>query len=131
MFLKNYKGNPEELSLNFTVTDECAYPARSNPYPTNGTFYLLDFGEVVVTNLGQNGADRPVTADNRYAYILMVAHHRLKTQIRKQSDAFMEGLSDIIDPKWLRCVPFRDSTKGCVIDEVMWTGCSTSRNFKC
>lgn len=23
MFLKNYKGNPEELSLNFTVTDEC------------------------------------------------------------------------------------------------------------
>ncbi|KAG9127108.1 hypothetical protein FRC07_000668 [Ceratobasidium sp. 392] len=83
MFLKNYKGNPEELSLNFTVTDEY-------------------FGQVVVTNLVANGADCPVTAENRYAYILMVAHHRLKTQIRKQSDAFMEGLADIIDPKWLR-----------------------------
>ncbi|KAG8741598.1 hypothetical protein FRC10_002671 [Ceratobasidium sp. 414] len=83
MFLKNYKGNPEELSLNFTVTDE-------------------HFGQLVVTNLTPNGADRPVTAENRYAYILMVAHHRLKAQIRKQSDAFMEGLADIIDPKWLR-----------------------------
>ncbi|KAG8682736.1 hypothetical protein FRC09_016555, partial [Ceratobasidium sp. 395] len=83
MFLKNYKGNPEELSLNFTVTDEY-------------------FGQLVVTNLVPNGADCPVTAENRYAYILMVAHHRLKTQIRKQSDAFMEGLADIIDPKWLR-----------------------------
>ncbi|QRW00494.1 HECT-domain (ubiquitin-transferase) [Ceratobasidium sp. AG-Ba] len=83
MFLKNYKGNPEELSLNFTVTDEY-------------------FGELVVTNLVPGGADRPVTAENKFAYILMVAHHRLKTQIRKQSDAFMEGLTDIINPKWLR-----------------------------
>ncbi|CAE6519926.1 unnamed protein product [Rhizoctonia solani] len=83
MFLKNYKGNPEELSLNFTVTDD----------------YL---GEVTVTNLVPGGVDKPVTAENRYLYILMVAHHRLKTQIRKQTDAFMEGLADIIDAKWLR-----------------------------
>ncbi|KAG8763989.1 hypothetical protein FRC11_007039 [Ceratobasidium sp. 423] len=83
MFLKNYKGNPEELSLNFTVTDD----------------YL---GEMIVTNLVPGGADKPVTAENRYLYILMVAHHRLKTQIRKQTDAFMEGLADIIDAKWLR-----------------------------
>lgn len=83
IFLKNYKGNPEELSLNFTVTDD----------------YL---GEVTVTNLIPNGADKPVTAENRYLYIHMVAHHRLRTQIRKQTDAFMEGLADIIDAKWLR-----------------------------
>lgn len=107
MFLKNYKGNPEELALNFTITDECMY----KPPPPFHTSTLippdrsLDFGEVVVTNLVPNGADRPVTAENRHAYILMVAHHRLKAQIRKQSDAFMEGLADIINPKWLRCVP--------------------------
>ncbi|CAE7132589.1 unnamed protein product [Rhizoctonia solani] len=83
MFLKNYKGNPEELSLNFTITDDF-------------------LGEVTVTNLVPNGADKPVTAENRYQYILMVAHYRLKTQIRKQTDAFMEGLADIIDAKWLR-----------------------------
>jgi ubiquitin-protein ligase E3 C len=64
----------------------------------------LDLGEVVVTNLVPNGADRPVTAENRHLYILMVAHYRLKTQIRKQTDAFMEGLADIIDAKWLRWV---------------------------
>ncbi|CUA75157.1 ubiquitin-protein ligase E3 C [Rhizoctonia solani] len=83
MFLKNYKTNPEELSLNFTVTDDF-------------------LGEVTVTNLVPNGVDKPVTAENRYLYILMVAHYRLRTQIRKQTDAFMEGLADIIDAKWLR-----------------------------
>ncbi|EUC67353.1 ubiquitin-protein ligase E3 C [Rhizoctonia solani AG-3 Rhs1AP] len=83
MFLKNYKGNPEELSLNFTVTDDF-------------------LGEVTVTNLVPNGVDKPVTAENRYLYILMVAHYRLRTQIRKQTDAFMEGLADVIDAKWLR-----------------------------
>ncbi|CCO26337.1 ubiquitin-protein ligase E3 C [Rhizoctonia solani AG-1 IB] len=89
MFLKNYKGNPEELSLNFTVTDD----------------YL---GQVTVTNLIPNGADTPVTAENRYQYILMVAHYRLKTQIRKQTDAFMEGLADIIDAKWIRMFDQRE-----------------------
>ncbi|CAE6476085.1 unnamed protein product [Rhizoctonia solani] len=89
MFLKNYKGNPEELSLNFTVTDD----------------YL---GQVTVTNLVANGADTPVTAENRYQYILMVAHYRLKTQIRKQTDAFMEGLADIIDAKWIRMFDQRE-----------------------
>lgn len=63
---------------------------------------LVDLGELVVTNLVTNGADQPVTAENRYLYILMVAHHRLKTQIRKQTEAFMEGLADIIDAKWIR-----------------------------
>jgi ubiquitin-protein ligase E3 C len=32
MFLKNYKGNPEELSLNFTVTDDCMYLVHRSPY---------------------------------------------------------------------------------------------------
>jgi ubiquitin-protein ligase E3 C len=64
----------------------------------------LDLGQVTVTNLIPNGADTPVTAENRYQYILMVAHYRLKTQIRKQTDAFMEGLADIIDAKWIRYV---------------------------
>ncbi|KAF8758370.1 HECT protein [Rhizoctonia solani] len=78
MFLKNYKGNPKNL------------------------------GQVTVTNLVANGADTPVTAENRYQYILMVAHYRLKTQIRKQTDAFMEGLADIIDAKWIRMFDQRE-----------------------
>ncbi len=43
-----------------------------------------------------------MTRENRLQYIYLVAHHRLTKQIKKQSAAFFEGLSEIIDPKWLR-----------------------------
>lgn len=49
-----------------------------------------------------NGSNIPVTRENRLQYIYLVAHHRLTKQIKKQSTAFFEGLSEIIDPKWLR-----------------------------
>ncbi|GJJ13246.1 hypothetical protein Clacol_007497 [Clathrus columnatus] len=53
VFLKHYDKNFEDLSLNFTVSED-------------------------------------------------VSHYRLNRQIRRQSQAFFDGLSDIIDPKWLR-----------------------------
>ncbi|KAI0074242.1 HECT-domain-containing protein [Panus rudis PR-1116 ss-1] len=83
IFLKNYTGDPEELSLNFTITIE--------EFDTTKTIPLIP-----------NGENIPVTRENRLRYILMVSHYRLNKQIRKQSDAFFEGLSDMIDPKWLR-----------------------------
>ena len=51
-----------------------------------------------------NGDQIPVTRDNRLQYIYLVSHYRLNKQIKQQSDAFFEGLSDMIDPKWLRYV---------------------------
>jgi len=53
-------------------------------------------------DLKPNGSNIPVTRDNRLEYILRVSHYRLTKQIKHQSDAFFEGLSDMIDPKWLR-----------------------------
>ena len=47
-----------------------------------------------------------MTRENRLHYIYTVAHFRLTKQIKKQSFAFFEGLSEVIDPKWLRCVSF-------------------------
>jgi len=43
-----------------------------------------------------------VTRENKLHYITLVCHYRLSKQIQKQSRAFFEGLSEIIDPKWLR-----------------------------
>lgn len=43
-----------------------------------------------------------MTRENRLQYINLICHHRLSRQIRKQSQAFFEGLSEIIDAKWLR-----------------------------
>lgn len=61
-----------------------------------------DFGVSTTVNLIPNGANVPVTADNRLRYIYLVSHYRLTRQIRQQSEAFFEGLSEIVDPKWLR-----------------------------
>ncbi|THG96608.1 hypothetical protein EW026_g5256 [Hermanssonia centrifuga] len=83
VFLKHYTGNPEELSLNFAVAME-------------------EFGVTRNIPLMPNGEQIPVTRENRLQYIYLVSHYRLNKQIKKQSDAFFEGLSEMIDPKWLR-----------------------------
>ncbi|KAJ7168585.1 HECT-domain-containing protein [Mycena filopes] len=83
IFLKHYAGNPEDLSLNFTVAIE-------------------DFGVTKTVDLIPNGSNTAVTKDNRLQYIYLVSHYRLNKQIKLQSEAFFEGLSEIIDAKWLK-----------------------------
>lgn len=81
--LKNYQGNVEDLSLNFTVTDE-------------------EFGVSMTRELIPGGANIPVTNLNRMEYIYRISHYRLSTQIQHQCNAFFTGLADIINPRWLR-----------------------------
>ncbi|KAJ9476742.1 putative E3 ubiquitin-protein ligase HUL5 [Pseudozyma hubeiensis] len=81
--LKNYQGNVEDLSLNFTVTDE-------------------EFGVSMTRELVPGGANIPVTNLNRMEYIFRISHYRLSTQIQHQCNAFFNGLADIINPRWLR-----------------------------
>ncbi|KAJ6545022.1 HECT-domain-containing protein [Mycena vulgaris] len=83
IFLKHYAGNPEDLSLNFTVAIE-------------------DFGITKTVDLISNGSNIAVTKENRLQYIYLVSHYRLSRQIKMQSEAFFEGLSEIIDHKWLK-----------------------------
>lgn len=45
-----------------------------------------------------------VTRENRLQYIQLVSHYRLSKQIKLQSEAFFEGLLEMIDTKWLRYV---------------------------
>ncbi|KAG0051397.1 hypothetical protein BGZ83_003820 [Gryganskiella cystojenkinii] len=82
MFLKNYEGNFEDLALSFTVDDE-------------------EMGTTITRELIPNGSNTPVTRQNRIRYIYLTAHYRLNTQIDRQCKAFFQGLSDLIDPKWL------------------------------
>ena len=53
-------------------------------------------------DLVPNGSNVPVTRENRLQYIQLISHYRLNKQIKSQSEAFFEGLSEMIDPKWLR-----------------------------
>jgi hypothetical protein len=57
-------------------------------------------------DLVPNGSDIAVTRENRLQYIHLVSHYRLSKQIKLQSEAFFEGLMDMIDPKWIRFVFF-------------------------
>jgi len=81
--LKDYQGNVEDLSLNFTVTED-------------------DFGLSREVPLVPGGADVTVTNENRMRYILLTSHYKLNTSSAKQCEAFFRGLSEIVPERFLR-----------------------------
>ncbi|KAJ7440766.1 HECT-domain-containing protein [Mycena galericulata] len=83
IFLKHYGGDVEDLCLTFTADVEDASTTR--------TIELLP-----------GGAEIPVTKENRIKYIYLISHFRLSGQIKLQSEAFFQGMSEIIDPRWLK-----------------------------
>lgn len=81
--LKNYKGDVEnDFALDFTVNEE-------------------DSGVQRIINLVPNGSEVPVTNTNRLRYLQLVCHFKLNSRISQQSQAFVRGLSDILDLRWL------------------------------
>ncbi|KAJ4469179.1 hypothetical protein C8R41DRAFT_778168 [Lentinula lateritia] len=83
VFLKHHTGDFEDLSLNFTVEVE-------------------EFGTTRTIDLIRNGSSIAVTKENRLQYIYLVCHFKLSKQIKMQSESFFEGLSEMIEPKWIR-----------------------------
>lgn len=63
---------------------------------------LLDLGVSRTVDLIPNGRDIAVTDSNRFRYITLISHYRLNTQLREQCAAFVSGLQDVINPRWLR-----------------------------
>ena len=55
-----------------------------------------------------NGSNIPVTNDNRIEYIYRMADYKLNKQIAKQSQAFKEGLFNVIENRWLRLFDWRE-----------------------
>jgi len=85
--LKNYGGNVEDFSLDFTIQDTYSLPGT----PT----------QTITRELVPNGANKTVTNENRPIYVSYVARHRLLIQPFQQTQAFLKGLSSIIKPSWL------------------------------
>ncbi|XP_074640383.1 ubiquitin-protein ligase E3C-like [Tubulanus polymorphus] len=83
LYLKNYAGDVAELEIDFTVASSI-------------------LGETKVEELVPGGSDIPVTNINRIEYIHRVADYRLNRQIRAQSNAFRQGLADVVNLEWLR-----------------------------
>jgi ubiquitin-protein ligase E3 C len=52
-------------------------------------------------DLKLGGSNIPVTNQNRLVYISYIARHRLQVQPYYQTNAFLQGLGQIIQPSWL------------------------------
>ncbi|PGH19876.1 hypothetical protein AJ80_03795 [Polytolypa hystricis UAMH7299] len=91
--LKNYPGDVEEFSLNFTVTDTINVPGSAN----NGS----EITQTITRDLKPDGSNIAVTNQNRLVYISYMARHRLQIQPYLQTNAFLQGLGQIIQPSWL------------------------------
>lgn len=76
-----------------------------------------EFGLTKTIDLIPDGSNVAVTRENRLQYIQLVSHYRLSKQIKLQSEAFFEGLLEMIDTKWLRYV-----TDVCSVDIRSLTG---------
>eukprot|EP00050_Salpingoeca_kvevrii_P014975 m.42400 g.42400 ORF g.42400 m.42400 type:complete len:990 (+) comp6091_c0_seq2:157-3126(+) len=83
LYLKRYEGNLEDLDLSFSAADNTI----AGP---------------VVYDLEPNGRDHPVTSQNIDKYLVLIAGFRLNRQLRSQSAAFAQGLTEVIDPEWLK-----------------------------
>lgn len=84
--MKNYPGDVEDFALDFTITD--TIPKESGH-------------RTVTKELRFNGSKTPVTNQNRLVYISYIARYRLQAQPALQTNAFLQGLGQIIQPAWL------------------------------
>ena len=82
MFLKTYEGDASDLCLTFTVNKD-------------------DFGGNEEVPLIPNGANMEVTNANKHRYIGLVAKYHVCDRVREQSQAFVRGLWEVIDRRWL------------------------------
>jgi len=55
-----------------------------------------EFGVVRTVELKPNGANIPVTEDNKMEYIQLATKHKMTTGIRKQIDSFLEGFHELV-----------------------------------
>lgn len=85
--MKNYTGDVEDFSLNFTVSDTIPLPDSTSRTTTR--------------DLKSNGSETAVTNQNRLVYISYIARYRLQVQPALQTNAFLQGLGQIIQPSWL------------------------------
>lgn len=75
--------DPEPLALTFEVDEE-------------------EFGVVRNVELKENGASIDVTEENKREYVDLVIQHKFINRVSAQMNAFLEGLTAVIDKKWLQ-----------------------------
>ncbi len=89
-YLKNCDASiVEDLGLNFTIANNA-------------------FGAITEVELKRGGSNIPVTAANRIEYIHRVSNYRMNVQLKMQTDAFLQGFSEVIRPEFIRLFSERE-----------------------
>ncbi|XP_028680404.1 ubiquitin-protein ligase E3B [Erpetoichthys calabaricus] len=81
--IKRYDGDVSDLGLTLSYDEDV-------------------MGQLVCHELIPGGKTIPVTNENKISYIHLMAHFRMRTQIKEQTNAFIHGFRCIINPEWLR-----------------------------
>ncbi|KAK3878028.1 hypothetical protein Pcinc_017308 [Petrolisthes cinctipes] len=87
--LKTYQDDVLDLGLDFTVLNS-------------------DLGQNTVEELIPNGSNIAVTNENRIEYIYRMADYKLNKQIAKQSQAFKNGVRDVVPLEWLQMFDWKE-----------------------
>lgn len=89
-YLKNCPADiVEDLGLNFTIANNA-------------------FGQTAEVELKRGGRNIPVIAANRIEYIHRVSNYRMNIQLKRETDAFLKGFSDVIRPEFIRLFSERE-----------------------
>lgn len=56
----------------------------------------MRLGKLIEVPLIKNGQNTPVTKENLYQYLILLANYKLNMEIEKQSDHFRAGLLHLI-----------------------------------
>uniref|UniRef100_A0A6A7FRB2 Ubiquitin-protein ligase E3C n=1 Tax=Hirondellea gigas TaxID=1518452 RepID=A0A6A7FRB2_9CRUS len=89
LYLKTHKGDVQELGLDFTVL-------------------ISELGHNTIVELIPDGANIPVTSENKIEYIYRMADFKLNKQIAKQCYAFRKGLHDVVPAEWLQLFDWKE-----------------------
>lgn len=81
-YIKHHQGDISSLELTFSVDED-------------------RLGDIVTHELVPGGKAIPLTNENKINYIHLMAHFRMHTQIKDQTNAFIKGFRTIINTEWL------------------------------
>lgn len=82
-FIKHYEGDVSDLDLSFSFDEDV-------------------MGKLTNHELIPGGKALSVTSENKISYVHLMAHYRMRIQVRDQTNAFIRGFKSIINNDWLQ-----------------------------
>ncbi|KIM86561.1 hypothetical protein PILCRDRAFT_308371 [Piloderma croceum F 1598] len=106
-FLDDLQSLDYDLWQGLVKLKRCTDPQDLKNY---SIYFSIDVEGKEPHDLIPNGSNIAVTRENRLQYIQLVSRYRLSEQIKLQTEAFFQGLLDVIDSRFFRMFSQQDVT---------------------